>query len=78
MRSTDCSRFAKLPPSRAFAPYVSFSRTLRAFFVRLQIFLGWICSPAETFHFPKTIIIIIIIIIIVIIIFIYSWYNVVK
>ena len=32
-----------------------FSCVLRALFVRLKIFLGWICSPAETFHFQKTI-----------------------
>ena len=41
------------------APYLS---VLRAFFRRLARlayapynFLGWICSPAETFHFPRTI-----------------------
>ena len=61
--------FASYVPSsfRAFASYVpSYLRTLRALFtrliyapsaltVRLQIFLGWIFSTAETFHFLKTI-----------------------
>ena len=35
-----------------YAPCAPFSRAL---FVRLKIFLGWIFSAAETFHFPKTI-----------------------
>ena len=41
---------------RAFAPYVPY---LRASSTRLARFictsLGWIYSPAETFHFPRTI-----------------------
>ena len=41
---------------RAFAPYVPY---LRALSTRLARFictsLGWIYSPAETFHFPRTI-----------------------
>ena len=32
-------------------PCVPFSQALKALFVPLKIFLGWICSPAETFHF---------------------------
>ena len=46
---------------RAFASYVPYSldlstrRALRALFVRLKIFLGWICSPTETFHFSRNI-----------------------
>ena len=35
-----------------FALYVPYSRALRALFVRVKIGLGWICSPAKTFHFP--------------------------
>ena len=31
------------------APYL---RALRALFVRVKIVLGWIWSPAKTFHFP--------------------------
>ena len=38
-----------------YAPCVSFSLALHALFVRLKIFLGWICSPAKTFYFPSTI-----------------------
>ena len=30
-------------------------RLFHALFVCLDIFLGWICAPAETFHFPWTI-----------------------
>ena len=57
-----------LPASRAFALYVlcaslcltclthaPYLRTLRALFGRVKIFLGWICTPAQTFHFPKAI-----------------------
>ena len=30
-------------------------RALRALFVRVKIVLRWICSPAETFNFPRII-----------------------
>ena len=36
-------------------PCAPFSCALSALFVRLLIFLGWICSPAETFYFSKNI-----------------------
>ena len=52
---------------RAFTPYVPYSRTLSmclfhapfsralpSLYVCLNNFLGQICSPAETFHFPRT------------------------
>ena len=32
-----------------------FSRALCALFVRIKIFLGWICSSAESSHFLRTI-----------------------
>ena len=38
-----------------YAPYASFSRFLHALFMRLKMFLGWICTSAETFHFPRII-----------------------
>ena len=38
-----------------YAPYVPFSSALHVLFVRLKIFLGQTCSPAETSHFPSTI-----------------------
>ena len=41
-----------LPALRALRkPCVPFSQALKTLFVPLKIFLGWICSPAETFHF---------------------------
>ena len=52
-----------LRASVPYASYVSYPRTLStrlahpfyALFVRLKILLGWICSPAETSHFPRII-----------------------
>ena len=38
-----------------YAPCTLFSRTLQGLFVCHNIFLKWICSPAETFLFPRTI-----------------------
>ena len=38
-----------------YASYASFSRFLHALFMRLKMFLGWICTSAETFHFPRII-----------------------
>ena len=38
-----------------YEPCAPLSRALRALFVHLKIFLGWVCSPAETFHFPRAI-----------------------
>ena len=37
-----------------YALYVLLTSVLHALFVRLKIFLGQICSPAETSHFPRT------------------------
>ena len=34
------------------APYL---RALHALFVRVKIVLGWICSPAKSFHIPRTV-----------------------
>ena len=58
----------RLRALRTFVPYASshltwlthtpcapISSALHALFVRLKSFLGWICSPTETFHFPRTI-----------------------
>ena len=56
-------RLRALRASVPYAPYVPYPRTLStrlarlfyALFVRLKISLGWICSPAETSHFPRII-----------------------
>ena len=60
-------RLRVLRALRAFVLHVPYSRALstrlahlfhapcNVLFVRLKIFLGWICSPAGTFHFPRTI-----------------------
>ena len=49
--STLCALLTRL----IYAPYAPFSRTLSALFVRLKIFLGWICNQAEPYYFPRTI-----------------------
>ena len=38
-----------------YGPGAPFSLALHALFVCLKIFLGWICIPAETFYFLRTI-----------------------
>ena len=47
------SRLTRLRTLLAFAPYMPYSRALSTRPARLvKIVLGWICSPAKTFHFP--------------------------
>ena len=50
---------SRLRVLHAFAPsrltcltHARYLRAMRALFVRVKIVLGWICSPAKSFHFP--------------------------
>ena len=38
-----------------YGPCASLSRAFRTLFDHIKIVLGWICSPAKSYHFPRII-----------------------
>ena len=48
--------FVYYAPSRLTGlTHASYRRALHTLLVRVKIVLGWICSPAKAFHFPRII-----------------------
>ena len=47
-----CAFVRYVPLGRMYLTHAPYLCALHTLFVRVKIALGWICSPAKTFHFP--------------------------